>query len=136
MGSKQMARPRRRSTVRVDCGGIMYTTEDGEQAALREGQWVEFKAKVSARSIREILRFGALEESEDIAEIQAGFADLVDFLAGRIVAWSWLDIDGDYEPLPPPSAEVLADLDLSDLMDLLELYADLTQTDPKVSLPS
>ena len=134
--ARPKARPRRRRVIRVNCDHLQYVTEDGEQAALRAGQWVEFRARITALDNLTLMEFGGMSTDGDTAALAGQFTELVAFLAQKIAAWSWLDIDGDYAPMPDPSVEVLGDLDMEDLMALFEMYAGLTQPSPKASSPS
>ncbi len=138
MGKKQVAKRKRRkaAVIRVQCDGMLYETEEGEEVALRAGQWVEFRAKMTARDIVDIASFsqmGEFDDGDDIAEVAPIYERMVKFLAHKIVRWNWLDIDGDYDPLPPPTFETLLDLDNDDLIELLGLYNGMTEPDPKAS---
>ena len=113
-------------TVKAPCDGLLYPTEDGDQQPLRAGQWVEFKRKITPGNMRTMLGFSIQAEADNYAELAMGIDTLIDLLSHKIVAWNWTDLESaDGAPLPPPSAEVLRELDFDDVLNLVNLYVDI-----------
>jgi len=110
-------------TVKCDCSKLLYPTEDGESAALREGQWVEFKRKVTPGNMRMMLGFAQSAGAQDYGLLADGLDALSALLARKIVAWNWTDLETG-AALPTPSIEVLNELDFDDLLNLVNLYVE------------
>jgi hypothetical protein len=131
------SRGQRLQVVRVPCDHLVYTDTEGNRANLRAGQWVEFQRKQTGRDMRELLRLGALGETDNLEQMGDDLAMLFDMLARKIVAWNWLDIDaepdedGNQPEMPQPSLEVLEALDFDDVMALAEMLSNQTQPEKK-----
>jgi hypothetical protein len=68
---------------------------------------------------------------------------LIDVLARNVIAWNWVDLDGEYDDdgnlplLPKPTAETLGDLDFdSDLLPLVEMWSEMVEPEKNSSAPS
>ena len=139
---KRTIKKRRKRVVRIECDHLEYQDEDGEIANLREGQWVEFKRKINSADMDDMLGFGELLGSEDVSEIRAALPRMLLYVARKIVAWNWLDLDGDFDddgdlpPLPELSdakhnLDVLRDLDFDDVIALSEMVSSLSEAEKK-----
>lgn len=119
---------RRRRVVRVDCGDLLYLTEDGEQAPLRVGEWVEFHRKQTPRDLQTVLAFADLADGGNAALV-GELGGLCDFLARKISAWNWTDLDSDeVTPYPEkPTAALLMEMDFDDVLHLVNLYLSLVE---------
>ncbi len=139
---KRTIKKRRKRTIRIDCDHLKYQCEDGETANLRAGQWVEFKRKINSSDMDDMLGFGELLGSDDVGEIRAALPRMLSYVARKIVAWNWLDLDGDFcedgslPPLPELSdaksnLEVLRELDFDDVIALSEMVSSLSEAEKK-----
>ena len=123
---------RRQRTVRVSCDHLTYIDEEGN-TAYRSGQWVEFQKKLTASDMAEMLEFASLAEGDDLTALRDGLPKMLSLLARKLVAWNWVDLEGEYDekgdlpPLPAPSLEVLSDLDFDDVLGLVGLLTGLTE---------
>lgn len=119
---------RRRRVVRVDCGELLYMTEDGEREALRVGEWIEFRRKQTPADLQTVLRFSELGEGGNAALITE-LGDLCKFLAGKISAWNWTDLDADEPTAYPekPTADILMEMDIDDILHITNLYMSLVE---------
>jgi len=136
---------RRNPIKRMLCDHLLYEDEDGEQSALRVGQWIDFKRKQSSRDYRRMMHFAVIAEGTEneggIAALENEMASLSEFLARKIKAWNWVDLDaekldkdGNLPPLKnPPDTDTIDDLDFEDAMNLFDLYMEGTSNTPKAS---
>ncbi len=135
---------RRNPIKRMLCDHLLYEDEDGEMSALRVGQWVDFKRKQSSRDYRRMMRFAAIAEmAEDeggIAALGDELASMSEFIARKIKAWNWTDLDAELNTageLPllenPPTTETLDELDFEDTLHLFDMYMEGTSNAPKAS---
>lgn len=137
MGTRKIKR--RKKTVRVPCDHLVYEDEDGEESNLREGQWVEFKKKLTANDMAQMLQFAGLAENDNLVEMAEELPSIYDLLARKLVAWNWTDLDEDFDEegdqplLPEPSLEVIGELDFDDILNLVEMLMDLVETPKKAS---
>lgn len=137
---------RKKSTFRAECDGLAYEDEDGEEFFPRVGQFVVFKRKMSGNDFAAMDTFAELSDrlesaKTDKAKAKAGRAmlravpQMVNFVGKKVVAWNWTDLDaepdenGDYPALPPPSLDVIGDMDFeTDVTHLVELSMESTET--------
>lgn len=140
MGTRKIKR--RKRTVRKPCDDLLYEDEDGEQSPLRAGQWVEFRRKQSTNDLAAMIRFAQLADAPADGVIEQ-LPALIEILARNVVAWNWVDLDGEYGEdgelplLPEPIAEVLADLDFeTDLLPLVEMWSEMVEPEKNSSVPS
>ena len=124
---------RRKRTIRIQCDHLLYTDEEGEESPLREGQWVEFKRKITSGDMAQMLGFALIGEGDDLDALRREFPAMIRLLARKIVGWNWRDLDGEFgedgelPALPPPSLETLSELDFDDILNLVEMLSDLTE---------
>lgn len=118
---------RRKRFLTLSCDTMMYETEGGEQAALRVGQWINVKKKLSQHDYNILMRYSEAAEADDSHALRVSQEEITDLLARKIVAWNLTDLDadllldGEEALLPEPSFEVL-DRDLDFVDDLLEIF--------------
>lgn len=140
-----------KKTRRVPCDDMAY--EDGDKLVYpREGQWVDVRKKTSGQNYATLLRIVDLfpddddvdedalddaaraeyqrQNAEALREMINFLPDVYALLAHKITAWNWTDIwDDDEPPLPEPTAETMATLDLkTDLMNLVMLVMEAEET--------
>jgi hypothetical protein len=131
----------------------MRNPEDGEWYAVHEGEWVEMLPRRTFAEIKEYQRFSQL--SADLAALkppegdetpeaiasrtemravqQAAFTELCEFLAERVVRWTWTGPTGrplvawndeyqDAEGNPQPCARLDGDPRVIERLDAAEIY--------------
>ena len=111
---------RRLGVFKIRFDDMLYLDDEGNQSPLRVDQWVAFKSRIKMRDRRAIQN---LDENDPEADAQLAIA-----LAKCILAWNITDFDaepdaeGNYPPMPQPSAEAVLDLSDSEVIYMLEKF--------------
>lgn len=135
-GNSKPRKPGRRAspTVKVFADDLVRLDDEGQEYCPREGEWVLLKRRFKMKLLRVAGRLERLSESaESVAELAEAFDELATLLAGQAVSWSWSDLEaepdeeGNLPLLPPPSAEVLWELEQDELFWLMEKLMGATQ---------
>lgn len=97
---------------------------DGETYYPHAGEWVEFRRRLSWDFHLRLMRLQRLQSAdlehlapEEVEQLEQLATAMVGEVARLIHAWSWTDADG--QPLPPPTAEVIAGLEPEEIWWLM-----------------
>lgn len=88
-----------------------------------EGSWVEFRRRMKAKHLGVIAQMAALKDisfKENPSEVLDVVGRLGGMLSPFVVAWNWVDEDGEPLPQPKMNEDVFGELDMSELMWLVE----------------
>lgn len=125
--------------VKVVCDDFAVEDEAGELFYPRADEWVKLKKRIPGRLLKLLLKLmrlqSEMDEEETAGEFEGVLDQLAPLMAGSIVAWNWHDLwaEGDELPvLPKPTADVILDLDISEIFYLAGKLFELTQS-PKAN---
>ena len=115
--SKVPARRYQSDDLTIASGGETYHPHEGEWVEMRGGPSWDFMRQAAVITQLESRPFNVMtsEESQDMTR---ALGSVTAFLASRLVAWSWTDMDG--KPLSEPTAEVIGTLDQQEVLWLIQ----------------
>ena len=129
-----MAKRRTLGIVKVRFDDVLYLDDAGEWSALRAGEWVGFKRRISMKQRRFLMSsFQADAENPEMEN------ELASALADVIVTWNLSDLDADpssegvYPPMEKPSAESIVCLSDREIVHIFEGFTAMldAESDPK-----